>query len=210
MSKKIDELKRTATDKPEPKVADTPKKDPLTEVLEKLKESSKELSEIDPKELKKVQDKLHEHDKKLGEHDETLSNHEGRIAKLEASASAPVVAAVGASASAPVVATVGSSAPAPIVATVGASAPAPIEVLSDYDKVYPKAPVPHHVVKAYHIRLGTGVEILRYYEADAICIANTEEPGVVHTAVCVYAWADKDGLLIRPLTADESYRYRKL
>ncbi|MDO4747018.1 MAG: hypothetical protein Q4A70_01580 [Candidatus Saccharibacteria bacterium] len=186
MSKKIDELKRTATDKPEPKVADTPKKDPLTEVLEKLKESSKELSEIDPKELKKVQDKLHEHDKKLGEHDETLSNHEGRIAKLEASASAPVVAAVGASAS------------------------APIEVLSDYDKVYPKAPVPHHVVKAYHIRLGTGVEILRYYEADAICIANTEEPGVVHTAVCVYAWADKDGLLIRPLTADESYRYRKL
>lgn len=196
MSKKIDEMRRTATDKSEPKVADTkvatPEEDWLTKMLEDLKDTKKELDKIDPKLLKEVQDKLC---KEVENHQKTLDDHESRIAKLEKATAAS--------------ATVVASTAAPVVTAVGASAPAAVGV-SDYDRIYPTAPVPHHVVKAYHIRLGSGVEILRYYEADAICIANTEEPGVSHTAVCIYAWSDKDGLLIRPLTADESYRFRKL
>lgn len=197
MSKKIDEMRRTATDKPEPKVADTkvatPEEDWLTKMLEDLKDTKKELDKIDPKALKEVQDKLCE---KVENHQKTLDDHESRIAKLEKATAAS--------------ATVVASTAAPVVATVGASAPTPVMVPSDYDKLYPKTPTPHHVTPAYYVRLGNGNEVLRYLEADVIRIANTEELGVSHIAICVSAWADENNRLIRPLTADESYRYRKL
>lgn len=81
---------------------------------------------------------------------------------------------------------------------------------SDWDRMFPKTVTPHHVAKAFLTRIGSGKEILRYIEEDAIRIANTEDPGKEHKAYLIFAWAAEDGLLIRPLSPDESEKYRKM
>ena len=210
------------------------------ELEAELKESFERLNKYDPETLKKAQEKLAEHSETLREHGKildshgkTLDSHEERIAKLEKAGSSVSLAATPAtttSVGTPVGAGMpqsGASAATPIVSTGGAQAFAPMGCAqvyapmgnasgaamppSDYDLLYPKEPTPSYVRPAYYVRLGNGKEILRYLEADAIRIANTEEFGVDHrdSVVVVDAWSDAGGRLIRPLTPEESEKFRR-
>ncbi len=205
MSKMMDELRRNgnsnpANNNPTPTGGTGGSKDfeTLMAELEKRLEPVKKLKDLDPETLKAVQEKMisygktiTSHSEELEKHDKVLEAHEGRLTKLEKNMT--------------------TASPAPAVMPGVAARTVPVAVQeSDYDKLYPKDPVPHHVVPAFYVRLSTGKQILRYLEADAIRIANTEEFGFGHTALAVDAWADAEGLLIRPLSAEESEKYRKM
>ena len=216
MSKYMDKRRKSVVMETAPKAADidisemihdddTEKKtfDELMMELEKRLEPVKRLKDFDPELLKTVSDKVASnsqtivtHSEVLEKHRDLLENHGGRLDKLEKD-----VADLAESGK-----VLSAKMPAEVIASPESVV---TETVNEYEKLYPKDPVPHHVSPAFYVKLADGTEILRYLEADAIRIANTEELKE-HRAISVDAWADEKGLLIRPLRSDESLKLRKM